>query len=448
MMVIKITTVLLVAVLTQVTVVFAQSPKPNIVIIIADDLGYGDVEFNNGWIETPHLNRLAKDGLKFNDFHTSGAVCSPTRAGLLTGLYQYRVGVPGVIVAFKNNTEHKRGLDPSAITLPALLKNGGYTTALFGKWHLGYSKEFNPLHYGFDKFRGYLSGQIDYHSHVDLAGNFDWWNGFDQSKEEGYSTHLITRYATDFIREKKDHPFFLVVSHEAVHGPYQGPGDSAFRVAGSSSAEAPRGQALKDKKQAFKLMMQEMDKSIGEIMKTLKDVGCEENTFIFFLSDNGGVNSVSSNLPFRGGKTQVWEGGHRVPAIAYWPGKIKPGASTDELCNSLDIMPTILSVSSIKTPKNYVSDGTNLAPLIFKGKDIGDRNFFWNAENQEFKYGVRNKNWKLVMSRNGDPYLFNMTEDKEEQNNLAEKNPSTVEKMNKLYEQWKKDVGLAKYYSN
>ena len=174
----------------------------------------------------------------------------------------------------------------------------------------------------------------------------------------------------------------------------------------------------------------------------------EENTFIFFLSDNGGVNSVSSNSPFRGGKTQVWEGGHRVPAIAYWPGKIKQGTETDILCSSLDIMPTVLQISGIPFPQNYTPDGVSLVPLIFKEKTVGDRNFFWNAENQPFKYGVRNKEWKLVVSRNGDPYLFNMIEDKEERNNLAGKYPATVKKMNKLYKKWKEDVGIAKYYSN
>src|SRR5690554_3489688 len=179
--------------------------KPNIIIILADDLGYGDLScYGNEEIHTPHLDALAEAGITFTDFHSSGAVCSPTRAGLMTGLYQQRVNVGEVLTVARHR---ERGLDTKYITFPKILQNHGYKTAIYGKWHLGYKPEFNPVHHGFDDFRGYLSGNVDYISHVDQAGVYDWWHNLESQPEEGYTTHLITSHALNFIEENQEHPF-------------------------------------------------------------------------------------------------------------------------------------------------------------------------------------------------------------------------------------------------
>lgn len=414
--------------------------KPNIVVIIADDLGYADVGFNDGWTNTPHLNELAKDGLRFTDFHSSGTVCSPTRAGIMTGQYQQRVGVPGVIVAFPGNPAHGHGLSKKAIFFPALLKEQGYSTGLFGKWHLGYSGKFNPIHYGFDEFRGYLSGQVDYHSHIDLAGSFDWWDGLKKTKDSGYTTHLITKQAISFIRRKSSSPFCVIISHQAVHNPYQGPEDGAFRTEGTSTPEVPATRQLREKKETFKLMMKEMDEGVGEVRAVLKELGLEENTFIFFLSDNGGVPAVSSNAPFRGGKSQVWEGGHRVPAVACWPGKINPGSSTHELAFSLDLMPTILDITSTSAPKGYLPDGISLAGLLREKRSPTHRTIFWHMQGPEFEYAVRRNEWKLVGSKKGTLQLFDLSKDKGEKEDIASGHPGIVKDLQDAYLEWRKDL--------
>lgn len=166
--------------------------KPNIIIVLADDMGYGDSSAYGGWIHTPAMELMAREGLKFTDFHASGVVCSPTRAGLLTGRYQQRAGVPNVINADPKHADHYLGLQPTELTFPKLLEEAGYTSAIFGKWHLGYDKKFNPMHHGFDRFRGYVSGNIDYISHYDRMEVYDWWEGLEHVEEEGYTTHLIT----------------------------------------------------------------------------------------------------------------------------------------------------------------------------------------------------------------------------------------------------------------
>lgn len=421
--------------------------KPNVIIIIADDLGYGDLGCYGGQTKTPNIDRLASEGVLFTDFHTSGTVCSPTRAGIMTGLYQFRVGVPGVIAAFPDHELHKTGLDVNAITFTKLLKKEGYSTGLFGKWHLGYSEEFNPINYGFDEFKGFLSGQVDYHSHIDLAGATDWWQQKKKKDEIGYSTHLITKHSVDFVTKNKDNPFCLVVSNEAVHGPFQGPDDPSFRIDGVSSPEVPKEKQLRPVKETLSIMMEEMDKGVGQLMETLDELGISKNTIVIFMSDNGGVLNISSNAPFRGGKGQVWEGGHRVPAIISWPGKFEAGIVNDIPSISLDIMPTILDLVGIEVQAQVQFDGISLYPFIVEQKLFDkSRLFFWDTSNfSKNGYAVRMANWKLVGSESEKPLLFDLTNDKGEMNDLASKFPELVEKMQKDYNIWKNDVGVDNY---
>ena len=409
--------------------------KPNVIIILADDLGYGDTGTYGGWIETPHLDRLAAEGMRFTDFHSSGNVCSPTRAGLLCGRYQQRAGIPGVINADPKVAAHHRGLQASEVTFAERLKQVGYQTAVFGKWHLGYKRKFNPLNHGFDRFRGYISGNIDYVSHYDRMGVYDWWEGLEYVKEPGYTTHLITRHAIRFIEETKARPFCVYIAHEAVHGPYQGPGDPAQRGPAGGPKPARRRGAKTDVKRAYREMMEEMDKGVGQVVATVNRLGLAENTLIFFFSDNG-ANPRGSNGPLRGYKGSNWEGGHRVPAVARWPGHVPAGAVSHELTISIDLMPTILALAGASIPEGHKLDGVNLLPVLLEGKSLGNRQLFFNGK------AMRDGPWKLVIGGRGAKGvgLYNLDEDLGEQNNLAEKHPQRVGRMRAALQAWQQDV--------
>lgn len=407
--------------------------KPNLVIILADDMGYGDASCYGGAITTPNLDRMASEGLRFTDFHSSGSVCSPTRAGLMTGRYQQRAGIPGVINADPEVPAHHHGLDPEKeVTFSELLNDAGYATAIFGKWHLGYTKNFNPMHHGFDRFRGFVSGNIDYHSHYDRMEVYDWWDGLSLIKEEGYSTHLITRHALNFIEENKDRPFCLYVAHEAVHSPWQGPGDPPQRGPDKKPVKSEKGS----KERAFSETLIEMDKGVGEILDELKTLELAENTFVFFLSDNGPAGGSAG--PLRGRKGSLWEGGHRVPAIAWWPGKIPAGETSDQLAISLDLMPTMLAMAGINAPEGLAFDGVDLTPVLTGGDSIPGRKLFWNGR------AMRDGAWKLIRSgkgtEKGSVGLYNVSQDIGEQNNLAQQYPERVTDMLDAVEAWKVDV--------
>jgi len=410
--------------------------RPNIIVILADDMGYGDAScYGNTEHKTPNLDRLAERGMRFTDFHSSGPVCSPTRAGLLTGRYQQRAGIPGVINADPKVNRH-HGLHRKEITFAELLKSAGYATGVFGKWHLGYHKRFNPLHHGFDRFRGYVSGNIDYISHVDRMGIYDWWDGMKLVKEEGYSTHLITRHALSFIDANKDKPFCLYVAHEAVHSPYQGPGDKPVRAVGKKRIP---GAARKDVEAAYGEMLAAMDKGVGEIVARLKKHGLERKTLLLFVSDNG-ANRRGSNGKLRGFKGSVWEGGHRVPAIAYWPGRIKPGSVCTATAITIDIMPTMLALAGVKTPKSHRLDGVNLLPVLTGAGKLPQRTLFWEFRN---KAAVRKGPWKLVVGERGlkgQPALFNLSESPAEKQNLAAEHPKRVAQLLAELQTWRKDV--------
>ena len=408
-----------------------QSP-PNIIIFLADDMGYGDTSINAGWLKTPNMERLAAEGLRFTDFHASGSVCSPTRAGLLTGRYQQRAGVPNVILAMEKSPTHYAGLQTTENTLPKMLKQAGYATALIGKWHLGYYPVYNPMHHGFDTFRGYISGNVDYHLHQDNQGREDWWDGLKLAPEKGYTTSLITKHTTDFIRQNHAQnpgkPFFIYVAQEAVHEPYQGPTDPPLR--GPDGRKLPG--ARRPIKDSYRDMMTAMDASLGAIMDTLRELNIADNTLIFFFSDNGATEE-GSNAPLRGYKGGVYEGGHREPAVAWWPGRIKPGQVVQDLAISLDLMPTFLDLAGIPAPKDRPFDGISLKNLLLENKPLGERKLFWNG------LAMRDGQWKLVMT-DGHPELYDLADDLAEKNNIAEEHPARVRAMVADLEAWKKDV--------
>jgi arylsulfatase A len=409
-----------------------EAMLPNFVIIMADDMGYGDAGCYGGThIETPNLDRLAASGMRFTDFHSSGNVCSPTRAGLLTGRYQYRAGLDQVVNADPAIPAHHTGLQRAEFTFAEALKQRGYATALMGKWHLGYDVTFNPTHQGFDQFFGFVSGNIDYVSHLDRMNQPDWWQGRELRDEPGYSTHLITRHAVEFIEQHRDQPFCLYVAHEAVHAPWQAPGDPAVRgpLAQSRDSRKPRAET-------FRSMMAAMDDGVGRIMGRLDSLGLAGNTLVFFLSDNGPAGGSAG--PLRGRKSSDWEGGHRVPAIARWPGRIKAGAVSDQLSMSIDLMPTILEFAGIEFPTERPFDGQSLVPTLLDEKALKPRQLFWNHR------AMRDGPWKLILGGKGSERdsvgLYNLDLDIGESNNLAETYPERVAAMRLQLTEWSADV--------
>ncbi|HUX55561.1 MAG TPA: sulfatase-like hydrolase/transferase [Bacteroidales bacterium] len=407
-----------------------RTKKPNIILIMADDLGYGDIGcFGSDYIQTPVLDKLAKQGIRFIDYHSNGAVSTPTRAALMTGNYQQRAGLEGVISA----QEGKRiyGISESETTMPEIFREAGYKTGIFGKWHLGYKPEFNPVHHGFDNFYGYLSGNVDYISHRDGIGLYDWWQNADTCFDEGYVTDLITDRALKFMEQNKENPFLLYLPHEAAHFPYQGRHDKADRMPGVDFQM--QGSRI-DKKQAYKEMVEIMDENIGRVLKKLEELNLDKNTFIFFCSDNGATNQ-GSNGALNGFKSSLWEGGHRVPAIAWYPGKIKPGKIADNPVLSMDVLPTLLSVAGISN--NIKFDGEDFSQVLFSEKEMKERPLFWRFQNQ---WVVRIGNWKYLKIKEKE-YLFDLAKDLGEATNLKDENPVKMKEFRILLKDWEKEMG-------
>lgn len=435
---------ILISCLLPILGVSAATKPPNIVIIMADDMGYGDPTCYGGKISTPQLDKMAAEGLKFTDFHSSGVVCSPSRAGLLSGLYQQRTGVDGVVTADPQCAAYSLGLDPEKIlTLPKLMSDAGYKTALFGKWHLGYLKKYHPMNYGFDHFVGYISGNIDYHSHYDRMETYDWWHDRKLVEEPGYSTHLITKHAVNYIQEHQDKPFCIYIAHEAVHSPLQGPTDSIQRGPNKKKGQSRPGKAV------FKDMLQEMDKGVGEVLTALESAGLAKNTLVIFTSDNGPM-SLSSPGPLKGKKGSIFEGGHRVPTLAWWPGTIKAKTVTQETAIGIDILPTILDLVGIDPPAGHPFDGISIKPALLGGK-LPQRKLYWRVgglspfskslDCRDSAKAIRDGKWKLVAL----PYykkvmLYDLDNDLREKNNLASQYPERVAAMKKDLMAWEEKM--------
>jgi len=407
---------------------------PNVVLIVADDLGYGDCGcFGSTRIPTPRIDDLAARGVRFTDFHSNGPVCSPTRAALLTGRYQQRCGIEGVLTA---DGHRDVGLAADEATFAAVLRETGYATGCFGKWHLGYAPEYNPIHRGFDEFHGFVAGNVDYRSHVDQSGREDWWTADQLRDEEGYTTDLVTAHGLRFIAEHRDRPFCLYLAHECPHYPYQGPDDPAYRKVGDPGPpHGPRD----DQDVAYVEMMAAMDAGIGKIVDAIADAGLAEDTLIFFFSDNGPTGPGSAG-ELRGGKGTLWEGGHRVPAAALWPGAIPAGTVCAAPCLGLDLFATFCAAAGIAPPSQRPLDGIDLLPAM-RGEDLGaERTLFW-------RYGarkaVRRGRWKLVVGEDHDdrPSLFDLDADLGETRDLAAAEPSIAADLTARLGAW--EAGIA-----
>jgi len=396
--------------------------KPNVIVILADDLGCGDMSLYDGWIETPRIDRMAGEGVKFTDFHSNCSVCSPTRIAFLTGRYQQRVGIVDVIVGGRD----KDGLEPSEVSISGLMKKAGYKTAIFGKWHCGTEPRHNPTNHGFDEFIGFLIGAGDYHRHG------RWMDGKQVKEQKGYSTHIITDRSVDFIKRNKDNPFFLYVSHAAVHNPYQTPADTP------ENRPKVRQRGREHTRPKYKVMLEELDKGVGKILDTLKEHDLEENTFVFFFSDNGDVNMGTNVRPYRGGKFSNYEGGHRVPAVARWPGRIKAGWISDELTVGMDLLPTVMDIVDVDISKLRKFDGMSIKDHLLNQADLPDRRIFFGYE-PKLGTAMRDKHWK--MQTKGDVVeLYDLSKDIKETTNVADKYPERTKEMKAAIEKWKLEV--------
>jgi len=402
-----------------------QDPgKPNVIIILADDLGCGDMSLYDGWIKTPRIDQMAREGVRFIDFHSNSSVCSPTRAAFLTGRYQQRVGIVDVIAGHLDTP----GLKASELTISRLMKQNGYRTALFGKWHLGSEPEYNPIHHGFDEFVGFLPGGCDYLSHG------DWLDGTELKDQKGYSTHIITDKSVDFIKRNKENPFFLYVSHQAVHNYYQIPSDPP----GTRGRDIPlQGEEARAR---YKIMLEDLDQGVGKILDELKKLSLEENTFVFFFSDNGAVRMNPNERPYRGGKFSNYEGGHRVPAVARWPGSISEGWTSDELIVGMDLLPTVLDIAGIDYSKQRKFDGLSIKEHLLNQAGLPQRLVFFGYE-PKLGTAMRDGNWKM-QTRGDLVELYDLSEDIRETTNLADKYPGRTEEMKAAIEKWKKGLEM------
>jgi len=407
---------------------------PNFVIIMVDDMGYAGVScFGNPYFKTPEIDRLAAEGMRLTDFHSSGTVCSPTRAGLLTGRYQQRAGIEAVIHPVRDHPEHLKGLQKSEVTFAEMLQSAGYTTALIGKWHQGYvhnSEDYHPQNHGFDEFIGYHSGNIDFVSHVGDHNEHDWWHGRKETNEEGYVTDLINRYALEFIEENKERPFCLYIPHLSIHNPVQERGDPVRRTEEEGWTRwKPKDDS--ERIQKYRGMTLPIDEGVGQIREKLVSLGLDRNTMVLFFSDNGASSDFPSGSPkLRGNKGSVYEGGHKVPFIAWWPGKIEAGSEHAAPGITLDIMPTLLSLAGIKSPKDRSLDGVDLSPLLLQQQPIPERPLYWaslgNRGNRA--EAMRNGPWKLVVNHpdaakgsfeNQQLELYRLDRDPSEKTDLA-----------------------------
>lgn len=448
-----------VSVLTPVLLVFvsmtqavaAETDLPNFVIIMVDDMGYEGVScFGNPYFKTPEIDRLAAEGMRLTDFHSSGTVCSPTRAGLLTGRYQQRAGIEAVIHPRSDHPEHRKGLQKSETTFAELLKEAGYVTGIIGKWHQGYphnTDDYHPQNHGFDEFVGYHSGNIDFVSHVGDHYRHDWWHGRKETPEEGYTTHLINRYADAFVRRhaKSEAPFCLYIAHEAIHNPVQVPGDPVRRTVDGWDRWKWQEHSPEERIEKFKGMTMSLDEGVGQLRKTLVELEMDHTTFVLFFSDNGPAGDWPDTDDYRGRKGSIYEGGHKVPAVAWWPGTIKAGSSSDEPLISIDVMPTLLDFAGISCDVKF--DGVSFRDVVTNQGTIPNRPLFWASlsNNGQRSEAMRLDEWKLVVLHpmaapgtfeNWQVELYNLALDPSEATDVAEKHPKRVSQMLSQIRSW------------
>ena len=396
--------------------------KPNILIILVDDLGYGDLSsYGAKDLKSPNIDSLMSNGMRFDSFYANCPVCSPTRAALLSGTYPDFAGVPGVI---RTHSQNNWGwLSPHVNLLPETLKSKGYHTSIIGKWHLGLEEPNTPNSRGFDYFKGFLCDMIDdYYKHRRHGINY-----FRENRKEidppGHATDLITKWGIDYVnkRKEKDEPFFMFLSYNAPHTPIQPPRDWLEKV-------TKREPNISDKRAKLVALIEHMDDGIGQVINSLKKNGQYDNTLTIFTSDNGGqVNVGGTNGKNRGGKQDMYEGGLKVPTCAVWPGKIKAGTHSNIVGITMDLYPTVCEAADAKVP-DYV-EGKSILPTMLGETQRFKRDLVFVRREGGLRYNgqdyhaFRRGDWKLVHNNPFEPYeLYNLNDDPLESKNLATTN--------------------------
>jgi len=424
--------------------------RPNIVFILCDDLGYGDLGCMGGTdIRTPHLDRLAAEGVRCTDFYANAPVCSPTRCGFLTGRWQQRIGFEWALGytaqqerlidgAWQPHADihHGLGLPAGTPGIARLLQAAGYAAGCFGKWHLGYDPEFNPTQHGFDEYFGELLGHCDYYRHVYYDGTYALRDGVDIARRDGYLTDLLNDRAVDFIRRHAARPFFLYVPHLAVHAPFQPP----------DRPETPlvtRPTMLHGSRATYAAMLERVDAGVGMILDELDRAGIADRTLVVFSSDNGGER-WSRNLPLFHHKATLWEGGIRVPCLLRWPGKLPAGRVSSQPAITMDLTATFAAVAEVAPPPGHEFDGRNLLPLLTSDEPPVERTFCWRIQrsNRSMK-AIRHGDWKYLDDAGTMDLLFNLRDDIGERINRVAERPDVVADLKSRLADWEAEMDAA-----
>jgi arylsulfatase A-like enzyme len=426
------------------SLIAAEPRRPNFVFVLADDLGYADLGCMGAKdIRTPHIDRLASEGVRFTDFYANAPVCTPTRAGFLTGRYQQRVGLEW---ALGYTAEQARrvgdrwvdepdklalGLPTGETTLPSLLKEAGYATAAFGKWHLGFRPEFNPTRRGFDEYSGTLLGHADYYRFNYFDGTHHLYEGEKPAKAGGYHTDLMTDRTVAFIERMGRRPFFLYVPYLAVHWPFQPPNRPDPPLTKENKHDGTR--------RDYVAMVERMDHGVGRMLAALEKQGVLDDTLFIFSSDNGGER-LSSNVPLFNHKATLWEGGIRVPCVMRWPARLPQGKATSQPGITMDLTATILSAAGARPPKDRQLDGIDLLPILRGEQKSTERTLCWRIQRTgRHQKAVRHGRWKFVQDDVVE-MLFDLENDVSERRDLAYQHPDVVRQLKKLLTDWEAEM--------
>jgi arylsulfatase A-like enzyme len=417
----------------------ADNDRPNIVLIMTDDAGYGDFGvYGAPDIRTPHIDRLAKDGVRLTDFYANGATCTPTRAGLISGRYQQRYALEAPL-GTRPKEDAERGLPPSDRFLPQQLKHAGYATALIGKWHLGWKPEYSPNAHGFDEFFGFKSGYIDYYQHT--AGNdaplhADLFENDRPVEVAGYMTDLITDRVLRTIEQNRAKPFFVEVAYNAPHWPYQRP-DQPSTARDGARHLTPFDHDTSTRAD-YVTMVERVDVGVGRILAELDRLGLRRNTIVIFTNDNGG-EWLSRGGPLFHRKGSVWEGGIRVPALVRWPGHIPAGRVSHQAGMTMDLTASILAVAGIAASPETRLDGMNLLPILEGRAPEVERTLFWRVSGARQQQAVRSGHWKLVVDQ-ARPLLFDLSSDIGERTDVIREHPDLATRLQAALDAWQADV--------
>jgi arylsulfatase A-like enzyme len=409
--------------------------RPNFIFILADDLGYADLGCYGGRAPiSPNLDRLAQQGLRFTQGYANSPVCSPTRFGLITGRWQYRLrgAAEEPLTGAKARHYPDLGLPPEHPTLPSLLRDAGWRTALVGKWHLGYPPLFGPLKSGYQEHFGCYSGGVDYFNHQTMGGRHDLWDNGEPAHVQGYLTDLLSDRAIDFVRRVADgnEPFLLSLHYTAPHWPWETRDDATIANDLKGEIQHAAGGSI----HTYRRMIHHMDEGIGRLVAELDALGLAENTVVVFTSDNGGER-FSDNWPLIGGKMDLTEGGIRVPYIVRWPTKVAAGTVSDEPVITMDWAPTFLTAAGVAEGEGYPMEGVSLLPLLHDPANTRlNRPLFWRMKYRD-QHAMREGNWKYLRIE-GLEYLFDLTADERERANRAAFEPERLAAMRNAYEEW------------